>query len=387
MKKGWEKKRLGEVCEIIMGQSPDGESYNATGIGVPLINGPVEFSEGPFGLTVKSKFTTQPTKFCKTGDLILCVRGSTTGKMNIAGFDACVGRGVAAIRAKEYQSWINHFISSKRDEIYAKGTGATFPNVSGVMLAELEICMPPGIEQQRIVTILDEAFEGIATAKENAEANLQNARAIFCCHHQSILTDKRWVTRQLGDLCTGVEYGSSSKSLKTGRLPVLRMGNIQNGRLDWNDLVYSDEELENQKYLLKHNDVLFNRTNSPELVGKSAIYKSEQPAMFAGYLIRINRIEMLLDGDYLCYFLNSQIAMDYGKTVVISSVNQANINGTKLKGYPIPAPPITEQRRIVKELDSLSEETERLESIYQRKLTALDDLKKSLLHQAFSGQL
>jgi type I restriction enzyme S subunit len=95
----------------------------------------------------------------------------------------------------------------------------------------------------------------------------------------------------------------------------------------------------------------------------------------------------LLDGDYLNYFLNSQIAIDYGKTVVISSVNQANINGAKLKGYPIPAPSISEQRTIVKKLDGLQEETQRLKSLCQRKLTALDALKKSLLNQAFTGQL
>ena len=90
------------------------------------------------------------------------------------------------------------------------------------------------------------------------------------------------------------------------------------------------------------------------------------PAIFAGYLIRINRKEAFLDGDYLNYFLNSQIAIDYGKTVVISSDNQANINGSKLKGYPIPAPSVSEQRTIVKKLDELQEETQRLESLYQQ---------------------
>ncbi|HEX8150081.1 MAG TPA: N-6 DNA methylase [Pyrinomonadaceae bacterium] len=153
--RGWETKKLGEVCEIIMGQSPDGETYNTTGEGMPLINGPVEFSPGSFGKTLRSKFTTSPTKLCKKGDLILCVRGSTTGKMNIADFDACIGRGVAAIRAKEYQPWINHFISAKRDEIYKLGTGATFPNVSGTMLSNLELALPPLSEQKRIVKILD----------------------------------------------------------------------------------------------------------------------------------------------------------------------------------------------------------------------------------------
>ncbi len=96
-KPGWQAKRLGEVCEIIMGQSPD--SYNVTGE-LPLINGPVEFSQGAFGKTIRSKFTTEPTKLCKEDGLTLCVRGSTTERMNIAGFDACIGRGVAAIRSR-----------------------------------------------------------------------------------------------------------------------------------------------------------------------------------------------------------------------------------------------------------------------------------------------
>ena len=165
------------------------------------------------------------------------------------------------------------------------------------------------------------------------------------------------------------------------------MGNIQDGRFDWGDLVYTDDEAEIVRYQLEHNDVLFNRTNSPELVGKTAIYKSERPAIFAGYLIRIRRRKELLDADYLNYFLNSRIAFDYGKTVVISSVNQANINGTKLKTYPIPTPSLAEQKDIVAELDALVAETQRLESIYQQKLAALAELKKSLLHQAFSGKL
>jgi type I restriction enzyme S subunit len=266
-------------------------------------------------------------------------------------------------------------------------TGAAQPKLNQKALNSIPIPVPPLAEQQRIVGILDEAFEGIATAEANAEKNLQNTRALFESHLQSVLRSKKWKWKTLGDLCDGVEYGSSAKSKKEGKVPVLRMGNIQDGQLDWENLVYTDNKEEIAKYLLKHNDVLFNRTNSPELVGKTAIYKSEMPAIFAGYLIRIHRKEDLLDGDFLNYFLNSQIALDHGKTVVISSVNQANINGAKLKGYPIPAPPILEQRVIVKELDALQEETQRLESIYQRKLAALEALKKSLLHQAFAGKL
>lgn len=152
---GWVNKRLDEVCKIIMGQSPDGDTYNTTGNGIPLINGPVEFSKDPFGKTIRSKFTTQPTKVCKENDLILCVRGSTTGKMNIAGFDACIGRGVATIRSNEYQPWINYFIYAKRNEIYQMGTGATFPNVSGSMLGGLKLSIPVLSKQKEIINKLD----------------------------------------------------------------------------------------------------------------------------------------------------------------------------------------------------------------------------------------
>ena len=152
---GWVEKRLDEACVIIMGQSPDGETYNTVGEGMPLINGPVEFSPDSFGKTVRSKFTTKPTKLCKKNDLILCVRGSTTGRMNISGFDACIGRGVAAIRAREYQPWINHFINAKREEIYRLGTGATFPNISGAILGGLKLSVPALSAQKEIVSKLD----------------------------------------------------------------------------------------------------------------------------------------------------------------------------------------------------------------------------------------
>jgi type I restriction enzyme S subunit len=209
-------------------------------------------------------------------------------------------------------------------------SGLTVPKLNQGSLREIPIPLPPLPEQQRIVGILDQAFEGIATAKANTEKNILNARAIFESHRQSVLANKKWMRKTLGDVCDSVEYGSSAKSTKTGKVPVLRMGNIQDGKLDWEKLVYSDNKAEISKYLLKHNDVLFNRTNSPALVGKTAIYKSEMPAMFAGYLIRIHRKDDLLDADYLTYYLNSDMALNYGRTVTISSVNQ----GREIKRLP-----------------------------------------------------
>lgn len=148
----WAWTKLGSVTEIQMGNSPPGTSYNETGEGVPLINGPVEFSPGPFGPTLKTKFTTEPTKFCKTGDLLICVRGSTTGRTNIAAFDACIGRGVAAIRSKIFDGYVNQVILSMRSSIYESGTGSTFKSISQKQLIAYPFPLPPLAEQRRIVS-------------------------------------------------------------------------------------------------------------------------------------------------------------------------------------------------------------------------------------------
>ena len=283
------------------------------------------------------------------------------------------------------QKFVEIYLNSIKLDDFVSGMAQ--PKLNQGMLNQIPIPLPPLPEQQRIVSILDEAFAAIAKAKANAEQNLRNAKELFESYLLKVLSDKKWETKTIGNVCTKVEYGSATKSKNTGKIAVLRMGNIQNSRFDWEKLVYSDDEKDNKQYLLKYNDVLFNRTNSPELVGKTAIYKSEMPAIFAGYLIRIHRKEDLIDADFLNYYLNSEIALEYGKTVVISSVNQANINGTKLKGYPIPCPPLIDQQTIVQKLDVLSAETKKLEAIYQQKIDGLEEMKKSILQKAFSGGL
>ena len=247
----------------------------------------------------------------------------------------------------------------------------TVKHISSKQILEIKFPVPPLADQRRIVQKLDEAFAGIVKAKENAERSLKYARDLFESYFEELLKTKGWKWKNLGELCDDVEYGSSAKSKAERGVPVLRMGNIHDGRFDWENLVYTNNQAEIKKYLLKHNDVLFNRTNSPELVGKTAIYKSEQPALFAGYLIRIHRKKELLDADFLNYFLNSKSARNYGKTVMASSVNQANINGTKLKNYPIPAPPLLEQKELASKLNELSKETQHLARLYGQKLETL----------------
>ena len=207
-----------------------------------------------------------------------------------------------------------------------------------------------------------------------------------------IFTKKKdgWEVKTISDISTNVEYGSSSKSLKkptSNSVPVLRMGNMQGGVINWDSLVYTNKEEEIEKYSLNYNDVLFNRTNSDVHVGKTAIYKGERPSIFAGYLIRINYQKDMIDPDFLNFYLNSFVAREYGKSVMSRSINQANINGTKLKTYPIYLPSLEIQKEVVLKLYELQKQTKALESIYQRKLEALAELKQSILQKAFTGKL
>ena len=196
-----------------------------------------------------------------------------------------------------------------------------------------------------------------------------------------------WAWGKLSCMTCSVEYGTAAKSAPTGEVPVLRMGNIRGGRLDWSNLVYTSDHDEVEKYLLHDGDVLFNRTNSPELVGKTAIYKGSGPAIFAGYLIRINHIGSIVDGQYLNLFLNSRIARHYGNSVKTDGVNQSNINGAKLLNYPFPYCSIEEQRRIVNTLDRVLTVVDKMENEIARQLDSADALRQAILKRAFSGQL
>ena len=196
-----------------------------------------------------------------------------------------------------------------------------------------------------------------------------------------------WAWEKLGWMTCGVEYGTAARSMKSGTVPVLRMGNIQNAKFDWTDLAYTSDDDEIAEYLLHDGDVLFNRTNSPELVGKTAIYRGECPAIFAGYLIRVNQICTIVESQYVNLFLNSDVARQHGNSVKTDGVNQSNINGAKLSNYPFPYCSIEEQREIARILEKTLSLLDDTEADISQELQKADALRQSILKTAFAGQL
>ena len=198
-----------------------------------------------------------------------------------------------------------------------------------------------------------------------------------------------WCWCRLGEICSTMQYGTAKKSQPYGKIPVLRMGNLQDGKIDYNDLVYSSDKEDIKSYNLDFNDLLFNRTNSAELVGKVAIYKGERKAIFAGYLVRLKAI--LISSDFLNAVMQSSYYKNFCYSVMGRGVSQANISANKLKNFLLPLPPLAEQLRIVERLDALLSEVTELEK-NERELNLHvknfpRKMKNSLLQAAIQGRL
>ncbi len=284
------------------------------------------------------------------------------------------------------------------EALKASAHGVAMPHITKAGMEAWEIQLPP-ISEQKIIA---EKLDTLLAQVESTKARLEQIPQILKRFRQAVLgaavsgkltEDWRdnsslsgWIEGKLGEFIKKPSYGTSSKSNKEGLIPVLRMGNLQGGKLDWTDLVYTSDTIEIEKYKLEYNDVLFNRTNSPELVGKTAIYKSEQPAIYAGYLISVQCLPDL-NPDYLNYHLNSILGRQYCYSVKSDGVSQSNINAQKLIAYPITVPPLPEQHEIVRRVEQLFAYADTIEKQVNNALARVNNLTQSILAKAFRGEL
>ncbi len=193
-----------------------------------------------------------------------------------------------------------------------------------------------------------------------------------------------WVWVKLVEIATKFDYGTSSKSLKKGKVPVLRMGNIQNSFIDWNSLVYADNYNEITKYSLVKFDLLFNRTNSKELVGKTALFDSDKQTIYAGYLVRF-RMLGTISPFFTNYLMNSCFHREWCNKVKTDALGQSNINATKLKGFLFPLPPLAEQNAIVECVDRLLTHVTTLEHQVTERKSHAEQLMQAVLKEAFTA--
>jgi type I restriction enzyme S subunit len=267
-------------------------------------------------------------------------------------------------------------------------TGTTRKRISRSKLGRIPIPIPQLSEQQRIVGILDEAFDGIATAKANAEKNLQNARVLFESHLQSVFTQHGdgWVESTIGEYIRFIDYRGKTPRKTEGGLRLITAKNVKMGYLQEAPQEFVAPESYDAwmtRGIPQLGDVLFT-TEAP--LANVAQLDTDEKVVFAQRII-ILQPDAKLDRTFLKYLLLSRPVQQR----IHAKGTGATVKGIKaslLKTVEISFPKsLAEQKQILAKLDGLLKETRSLESIYQRKLTALDDLKKSLLHRTFSGKL
>ena len=259
--------------------------------------------------------------------------------------------------------------------------GAALKHLQKKKFKNIKIKVPTMTEQHRIVAKLDTVFASIDKAQilqETKSKETENFLGYFVDRKLEKLKSQFPVV-PLAELVDGVEYGTSKKCSNHGKYPVLRMGNIKNGRFVLDDLVYTDDKNQATKYAVKKHDVFFNRTNSPLHVGKAAIFEEEMKVLFAGYLIRINPKKEKLDKKFLSYYLNAPSTRKHGYSVMTSGVNQANINGSKLKQYPFIKADIQTQSSLAEHFSNFETAINKLKNVILKTINNYGVLKSAIL--------
>ncbi|WP_445249660.1 restriction endonuclease subunit S [Microcoleus sp. OTE_8_concoct_300] len=312
--------------------------------------------------------------FVEKHQLPLCLNTSTIRFKAIEGVsDLCFLR-----------FWLNGH--EFRSQITKLVTGTAQQNFGPSHLKAIKITLPPLEEQKRIAKVLDRA-QSLISKRREAIAQLDTLiQALFIeMFGDPVTNPKGFTIRKIKDLLESASYGTSEKSSSEGEFPVLRMNNItRTGEIDLTDLKYMDlADSQKERYLVRCGDVLFNRTNSAELVGKTAIIRNiSNPMAFAGYLVRL-RVNKENDPEYLSAFLNTNYSKRVLRGMCKSIIGMANINATEAQTINIAQPPLHLQQEFARRVEAI----EKLKTAHRASLSELDTLFASLQHRAFRGEL
>lgn len=406
MKNGWQTKKLGELCEIELGRTPSranrafwDEKRETSNVWLSIAD--LLRAEDNVVVDSKEYVSDKGAAKCKLvaeGTLLVSFK-LTLGRLAFAGRDLFTNEAIAALTifnerelSKKYLFYFLHFfdwVKAAENDVKLKGM-----TLNKAKLKEMDVHFPKSLaEQERIVGLLDRAFEGLATSKANAKKNLRNARALFESCLQSVFAQRRkgWADKMLGDVCQfengdrGKNYPNRNEYVESG-IPWINTGHIQpDGTLSQDEMNFISrkkyESLRSGK--IQPGDLVYCLRGAT--LGKTALVDPLTEGAVASSLVII-RPGKLVDSRFLYSFLTSPLGQGLIKGFE-NGAAQPNLGAKSVAKYPISLPTLAEQKQMVAKLNELREETQHLAGLYERKLSALDALKRSLMHQAFSGKL
>ena len=395
---GWKLVSLGEVGTLINGDR--GKNYPSqkdfVDNGVPFINaghiqnGEIDFESMNF--ISRKRFDLLGSGKVKSGDILYCLRGSLGKTAIIKDIqEGAIASSLVIIRPSEQirTDYFYRYLASPigQAEIYKYDNGSSQPNLSAQSLKQYRLPLPPLEEQRRIAAILDKADGVRRKRKEAIRLTEELLRSTFLeMFGDPVTNPKGWEICPMKKIVIETQYGTAEKSQEVmGGLPILRMNNITySGEIDLNSLKWCQIPLKDEdKFTVKRGDLLFNRTNSPELVGKTAVWRSDDKFAYAGYLIRVRFDKSKANSEYVSAFLNSAYGKRYLLEKAKPSINMSNFSASEFLKIPIPLPDIETQHRF----DEFVSSTRMMSQHLGNGLADYNNLFNSLLQRAFRGEL
>ncbi len=388
----WQIKKIGEICDVIAGQSPEGRFYNKSGNGLPFYQGKKEFNKKYIGKP--TVWTTKITKEAQEGDILMSVR-APVGPTNFATEKICIGRGLALIRVNKLvdKDFLFNFFQMYESEITGN-SGAVFNSINKSQIKNIEIPLPVIAEQKRIVKTLNEVFTKIETVKKNAEKNLYNSKELFESNLQNVFSGskKHWTKNTLKGATTKIGSGATPRggkeSYKKDGISLIRSMNVHDRFFKEKNLAFIDEKQAKDllNVTLERGDVLLNITGAS--IARCCVFLDKYlPGRVNQHVSIIRPKKEVVDSIFLNYLLTSKYYKDQLLGIGEQGATRQAITKTQLENFIIFLPKLKEQKIIVKKLNELSIQTKKLEKIYTQKLAILEELKKSVLKKAFTGML
>lgn len=395
-------KRIGEICKFDRGltySKADEVESSCNGV---LRSNNIDLKSNTLCLDeikyIKDSIEIPETKKAKKGSILICMANGSKchlGKVAIidieeeyafGGFMGLITPTEEIISKYLYYSLIT---PQYKKLIASLSDGANINNLKFRDIQDFEIPVPPLPEQERIVKILDAAFEKIDRLKQNAEKGLQEVKNLWQATLKEELKPKEgWNLYTLKDIIADISYGTSVPSCENGEYVYLRMNNITNdGRLDLKGsktITLTEKELE--KCIVRKGDILFNRTNSMELVGKSCVFDQDDSMVIAGYIIRI-RLQKEYDPQFVSYSMNYMRSLGLFRNLIVGAVHQANISAKAIQTIRFSIPSLKKQQSIASKFDDIFDKCRLLRENYLQEIDKYESLKQSILRKAFSGEL
>lgn len=396
MKNDWEIKKLGEVCEINIGRTPERGNFKMWDKEKKTDN--VWLSIADLNNTEKgyisdsteyvSDNAVPKMKLVKANTLLMSFK-LTIGRCAITKRDLFTNEAIAALPILDknldlffLKYYLENFDWAKLTEGDVKVKGKT---LNKEKLKEVPITLPPLEEQKRIVKILDEKFAMLETVKANAKANLQNAKDLFQSQLTKAFSNTTWEMQKLSEITEVKDGTHDSPSYYSEGIPFVTQKNITPSGFDLTNtkrISLQDHEKFYKRSNVEYGDILIAMIGANR--GMSCIVNTRE--VFSIKNVGLIKKSKKTNQEYLAYYLKSEVAQKYVSDASNGGA-QEFIGLTSLRKFPIPLPPLSEQKLIVEQLDSLSEKTKALCAIYEKQIADCEELKQSLLAKAFEGNL